>query len=122
MLSRSYKEGWFFAVSHIQEHKRVGNFLIILQYRAQVKFNTVKFRRITLYHGEELEGAWNQKEKVHSNLSAIALDQDRNTQHIEKQMDCKDIQNIEKIGRSILLDLLTWFFFSLQEVLWITLF
>lgn len=41
------------------------------------------------------------KEKiVYSNLNAIALDQDRDTRHSKKRVDCNDFQNVEKNDRS----------------------
>lgn len=45
-----------------------------------------------------------RKRRKNSNSNAIALDQGRDASYIEKEVDCKDFQKVEKIGFSIWLD------------------
>lgn len=42
---------------------------------------------------------------MYSNSNALSLDQGGDSRHTEKQVDCKDFQNVGKIGLSISLDL-----------------
>lgn len=45
---------------------------------------------------KKLRGHETKEKKVYNNSNAIALDQDRDTRHIEKQVDFKDFQNVGK--------------------------